>query len=42
MLIYYIIYNKNNKANSLAIIVSYTGIIIGRFPSLSTNIAIIL
>jgi len=42
MLIYYITCNKNNKANSCAIIVSYISIIIGHFLSLFTNIAIIL
>jgi hypothetical protein len=42
MLMYYIIYSKNNKASSCAIIVFYISIIIKCFLSLSTNIAIIL
>jgi hypothetical protein len=42
MLIYYIIYNKNNKANLQAITMSYTSIIISCFLSLLTNIATIL
>jgi hypothetical protein len=42
MLIYYIIYKRNNKASLQAITISYTSIIIGRFLSLFTNIAIIL
>jgi len=42
MLIYYIICNKNNKASSYAIIISYTSIIIRHFLNLFTNIATIL
>jgi hypothetical protein len=42
MLICRIICNRNNGASSRAIIVSYTSIVIGRFPSLFTNIATIL
>jgi len=42
MLICRITCNKNNKASSRAIIVSYISIIIRRFPSRFTNIAIIL
>jgi len=42
MLICYTIYNKNNGASSCAIIVSRISIVIRRFLSLSTNIAIIL
>jgi len=34
--------NKNNKASSRAIIVSYISIVISRFLSLSTNVATIL
>jgi hypothetical protein len=42
MLIYYIIYKRNKGASSWAIIVSCISIIISYFPSLSTNIAIML
>jgi len=42
MLTCYTTCNKNNRASSRAVIVSYTGIVISRFLSLSTNIATIL
>jgi len=42
MLTCYTTCNKNNRASSCAIIVSYTSIVIRRFPSQSTNIATIL
>jgi hypothetical protein len=42
MLICHITCNRNKGTSLHVIIVSYTGIVIGRFPSLFTNIAIIL